>query len=144
MYKIAREVALFTAISFALHFVWESLHLPLYTGYASLSGGVPIALWATIGDALYAIAAVALFSLFKRQFDWLERASAYDFFALAVIGFLIAVGIEYKALMFGRWAYTGEMPIVPLLRVGLSPVLQMTVLLPTAAYLARIASRRFG
>jgi len=49
--------------------------------------------------------------------------------------------LNIKALALGRWEYAAAMPIVPLLRVGLSPVLQMAVLLPLAVYFGKVVSR---
>ena len=43
-------------------------------------------------------------------------------------GLLLGAGIEWRALAAGRWTYTAAMPIVPLLNVGLLPVLQLLVL----------------
>ncbi len=137
------QVLIFALISFALHFAWESLHVSLYTGYEGLSGTMPISLWATMGDVLYSIGAVALVSLWMRSASWLLRATTGNFVALAVVGFLIALGVEYKALLLGRWAYTSAMPIIPLLKVGLSPILQMTILLPFSVYLTKIISDRW-
>lgn len=137
-------IVFFTLISFMLHFAWESAHIPLYTDYEGLSGDMPTVLWASIGDVLYGLAALGLYALLKRRADWLVHARAADYFALALIGFLLALGIEYKALVLGRWAYTSAMPIIPLLRVGLSPIAQMALLLPLSVYLAARASALAG
>lgn len=140
--RLAREIFLFALISFALHFMWESAHVPLYTGYKGLSGDIPMSLWASIGDVLYALAAVALLTIGKGRADWLSEARIIDFCVLAVFGFLIALGVEYKAFVLGRWAYTSAMPVIPYLHVGLSPILQMTILLPFAVYLTKLTSSR--
>ena len=50
-----------------------------------------------------------------------------------VSGLLIAIIIEYLAVrVSGVWSYSARMPLVPGLRVGLTPLLQ-TVLLPAAS-----------
>ena len=119
-------------VSALLHFVWETLHLPLYTGYGALSGGVPITVFATLGDVLYTVAAVLLVSLFKRKLEWLTAARGSDYMGLAVLGCGIAFLVEYKALALHRWAYTAAMPLI--FGVGLSPLLQMTLLLPLCVF----------
>jgi hypothetical protein len=130
-----KHLILIVIASAALHYAWESMHVGLYTGYAGISGPLPITVWATMGDVGYVFAAVLFVSIFKRNVTWLARPHAYDYAGLAILGFLIALFVEYKALAFGKWAYTAAMPMVPLLHVGLSPLLQMTVLLPLSVYL---------
>ena len=123
-------------VAAALHFIWESLHIHLYTGYESLGGGIPITAYATAGDVIYTVAAVLAVAAFKRKLDWMRDATRANFASLAIIGFCIACFVEYKALVFDRWAYTWDMPIIPLLNIGLSPMLQMAILLPMSVWLA--------
>jgi amino acid transporter len=98
---------------------------------------LPLVAFATLGDVAYALGAVLLAALFKRRYGWLADARASDYAGLAILGFCIALLVEYKALALHRWAYTSAMPLV--LGVGLSPLLQMTILVPLSAYLAKRA-----
>ena len=131
-----RFFAIFIFISAILHFVWESFHIRFYGGYDALSPYLPLSLWATIADIFYAIAALLFVSLIKHWFGWLGAPRWNDILGLALIGFSIALFVEYKAFIFGKWYYLDTMPIIPFLEVGLSPILQMTILLPFATYLA--------
>ena len=133
-----KTLALVTLISFALHLTWESLHVLLYTGYEHLSTQLPIYVWASIGDVLYTLGAFALVCAFKKNIDWMQRSTFSDYLALAALGFFMALFVEYKALAFHRWAYLPNMPIIPFLHVGLSPVLQMTLLLPLTVSLVAL------
>ena len=54
------------------------------------------------------------------------------FAAAAFLGAVCAVVFERLALAAGRWSYTDRMPIVPVLGVGLWPLLQLTLLVPVA------------
>ncbi len=65
-----------------------------------------------------------------------------DFFCLAIIGLIIAIAIEQNALLAGKWNYAPSMPIIPGLKVGLIPVIQMTVLLPLSFYLTQIFNQK--
>ncbi|MDP3734965.1 MAG: hypothetical protein Q8R39_00890 [bacterium] len=133
------NVLFVSVTAFVLHLVWEMLHLPLYRGYEELNTLLPLPLWAALGDVFYTLLAFALVSLFKRSgLRWIAQARMSDFVGLAVLGFLIAALVEYKALALGRWEYAAAMPIVPLLRVGLSPIAQMTALLPFSVYLGAL------
>lgn len=56
------------------------------------------------------------------------------------ISFLVAVLIEVFALSATRWAYGLWMPVIPILEVGLTPIIQ----LPLLGYLSvRIISYLF-
>lgn len=122
-------------IAFVLHFVWETSHVGLYTGYEHITR-LPITLYATLGDVAYVLIAVFAVALFKRSLAWLDAPSQKDIIFLGTVGLLIALFVEYKGLMLGRWVYTEAMPIIPLLNVGLSPLLQMTMLVPLSVWLS--------
>ncbi|MDO8729325.1 MAG: hypothetical protein Q7K26_05600 [bacterium] len=47
---------------------------------------------------------------------------------IIVIGIVVAIFNEWYGLSTGRWAYNSLMPIVPILKVGLTPMLQLGVL----------------
>jgi len=140
--NIFKRLAVLALVSFALHVVWESLHIRLYTGYEHLSPSMPVTLFATLGDVMYTLIVVGGVSLARRSFAWLSRLGRTEVLVLAVIGFVIAVFVELKGLGLGRWEYLPTMPIIPILNVGLSPILQMTILLPLSIFLAGFLSRK--
>lgn len=127
-------------ISFGSHYVWESLHIPLYTGYAGLGGDMPVVLYATVGDVFYTLLVVGAFCVYKRQARWLRNPAHGDYIALAIAGLAIALFVEEKAALLGRWEYTAAMPT--LWGFGLSPLLQMTILLPLSVYASAFILRR--
>lgn len=96
---------------------------------------MPVALLATIGDVLYTLGAFALVSGFKGKVAWLQEARRQDYLMLVTLGFFIALFVEYKGLALDRWQYLPDMPIIPLLNVGLSPVIQMALLLPLTFFI---------
>jgi len=140
---MARAYLTLAAVAFLLHIAWEKLHIVLYTGYETLEGVLPVFVLATLGDCLYTLAAVAFIGILRGSLVWFMNASRQDYFLLAVMGFCIALMVEYKAAYLDRWDYTELMPIVPLLNVGLSPVLQMTVLLPLSVFCTIRVYNRF-
>lgn len=129
-----KQLSILALVTFLLHMVWENLHIGLYGGYEELTG-LHITLYATIGDVLYTLGAVLLVALFKKNFEWMSKVKVYDLAGLAIIGFFISLFVEYKAFAFDRWFYLDTMPIIPYLDVGLSPVVQMSVLLPLSVWL---------
>ncbi|MFA5932290.1 MAG: hypothetical protein WC793_02835 [Candidatus Paceibacterota bacterium] len=47
---------------------------------------------------------------------------------IVIIGIVIAVFNEWYGLGTGRWAYNSLMPILPIIKVGLTPAFQLGVL----------------
>jgi hypothetical protein len=60
-----------------------------------------------------------------------------EYTAAALLGGACAVAYEWKALASGWWSYSNRMPVVPLLGVGLWPLLQLTLLVPLDFWLAK-------
>ncbi len=139
--SLLRTCALLTVVSFGLHFAWEFSHVRLYTGYEGWSGGIPVYWLATIGDVLYTLGAFALVSAIKKTYDWVQDMTTSDYLMLVSLGFLIALFVEYKGLAFERWQYLPGMPIIPVLNVGLSPILEMSLLLPLTVFFSALVLR---
>lgn len=104
-------------LAFIFNFIWENLHANLYVHY---QGGViteQILLRATLFDAGFITLMSLLFigSKYFNQRLWLAM----------IIGLLFAIGLERWALETNRWSYNELMPIIPLIRVGLTPTLQL-------------------
>jgi len=53
--------------------------------------------------------------------------------ALALV---VQVAVEIGALRAGLWAYNAQMPRLPVVNVGLTPALQMPLLMPLTLWLA--------
>ena len=133
--QLLRVLALVSLFAFPLHGVWEYLHVGLYSGYEQWTHGTPVVLLATIGDVLYTYAAFGLVSALKRRVDWIYTIRGSEYLLLAGLGFVMALCIEYRGVVLSRWSYLPAMPIIPILGVGLSPVLEMTVLLPVTFFI---------
>jgi len=123
-----------TGIAFILHLIWENTQAPFFAGYQSFSQHFPMCFVGTIGDVVVTLLILAFMRLLKK--DMMETIA--DFTALAIIGFIVAIGIEQRALLVGSWDYAQVMPVIPWFNVGLLPVIQMTLLLPLSFYLAKI------
>ena len=130
--QLLLTLMLLAVISFVLHFVWEKLHIGLYTKYEKLGQGMPLTLMATSGDVLYTILAVLFVSTVKQNILWVIHPTLAEYVSLGILGFCVALFVEYKALALKRWAYKKSMPLM--FGVGVSPVLQMTLLLPFTVF----------
>lgn len=118
--------------------------MELYTGYEDLSPYFPITIWATLGDVLYTLLIALFFVVIKSDSGWIAKATKKDYGALAAVGFLLALFVEYKAQFFGLWQYGEAMPIIPFLGVGLTPIVQMALLLPVSVFLAKFFCARYN
>lgn len=135
-FKVFLNYIILIIVTFLLHLIWENAHISLYGGYEALPFSDHITIFATVGDVAYTLFAVLLFALFKKNSNWFNETKSRDYILLAVLGFLISLFVEYKALILGKWFYLSAMPIIPLLNVGLSPIVQMTILLPFTVYIS--------
>ena len=135
--KTGKQIAILSAVTFVLHIAWENGQAPLFQGYESFVQHFPICLIGTIGDVIFTLGVFLVISLLKNNFHWIATVNKKDIIVLGVLGFLFAIGVEQHALLSGAWGYTGIMPIIPYLGVGLTPVAQMTLLLPLSIYLTK-------
>lgn len=129
--KITKYVVILSSVAFFLHVILENAQAPLYAGYQSFLQHLPICFVGALGDVLITILILVFLLLLKKDLP----AVRTDFWALAIIGFVIAVAIEQNALLLGKWSYAPAMPLIPYLQVGLVPIIQMTILLPLSFYL---------
>jgi len=126
-----RELVEFLMVTGGLHFVWETLHLPLYTLWKEAS--LAEILWditsCTTADIIIAAVSfsTALVVIAKSR-DQPRQARRFSVWLL-VTGLSITTILEIlNVYIWENWAYSEHMPIVPLLDVGLSPMAQWLVI----------------
>ena len=112
-----KKVFLIFLVSLVLNFVWENLHSLMYKSYMGGKITELILFRASIVDAIIItlICVPFIYFAFLRKMDWL----------IIFCGIIVAIIIEQYGLGSGRWEYDLYMPIVPIISVGLSPVLQL-------------------
>ena len=135
--KITKPIIFLTLTAFVLHLIWENAQAPLFAGYSSFGQHFLICSLSTIGDVVFTAIVYLGIAMLKNDFGWIVRLRKNDVFVLVVVGFFFALGIEWRALLFGRWGYADTMPIIPYFQVGLTPILQMILLLPLSFYLTK-------
>lgn len=139
----AQPELLLIALAFVFHFTWEMLQDPLYAGLAVRPHGEIRAqcLMATAGDVAITLTAFYLASLIARSRFWFLSAHRKPTIVWFAVGVLLTIGLElYATRLVGRWSYGPLMPIVPILRIGLAPLLQW-LLIP--AVLLFLMNRHF-
>lgn len=119
-YLIVKKISIIFIAAFILNLVWENLHSFLYGNYKGAEITQLILMKATLGDAVMitVITLPFLFLAFFRKHLW----------GIVVIGFIVAISIEWYALATDRWVYNTYMPIIPFLSVGLTPTVQLALL----------------
>lgn len=107
-------------LAFVLNYAWEHAHAVLYTNYKGGAISEFVLIRATTFDALYTMIVGTAFLTITilRKRKWL----------MVLMGFVVAVNIEWYALATERWGYTTAMPIIPIINVGLTPAIQLGLL----------------
>lgn len=117
--KTNKVFFIFTA-AFLLNWVWENAHAFLYIHYQGGQITQLILLRAAFFDAIF----ITLLYLIFLKWKFLQE----KIWLALIIGFVVAVLLEWYALGTGRWAYSAMMPVIPVIKVGLTPGIQLGLL----------------
>lgn len=121
------------------NFAWEMVQMPLYGKFA---GGWWRCFLASLGDVVLLALLYGLMACAAEDWAWFERLSRWRLLLLALLGLLVAVVVELRALLEGAWSYRAAMPRMPLLNVGWIPVLQMIIIPLGLAWLCHSWARK--
>ena len=92
----------------------------------------------TFGDVLLTLGSFWLVSIVSHTRRWpvkLNRLNFIGFIMIGIIGTVISERINVHLL--NSWSYNQSMPVIPWLKVGLTPFLQWIVIPPVAILLVR-------
>ncbi len=104
-------------LAFIFNLIWENWHAQLYVHYKGDPITEAVLLQATLVDAC--IISLLAFGYFFIK--WIKERYSLVF----LLGVLIAIGIEWFALSTSRWSYTNMMPVVPIIKTGITPTVQL-------------------
>lgn len=140
------NVALF---AFLLHFPWEFLQVPFFASMTTAPHweAVKFCTRATLGDVVIALVAFWGAAVAARSRNWIRHPQLTPTTVFIVIGVLITVLFERLATgPLGRWTYAELMPVVPVLSVGLVPIVQWIAVPLAVIWLVRrqLAGARGG
>ena len=96
---------------------------------------------ASLGDATVTLGIYLIVALALKRRLWGLGGNWRYYLAAALLGMAVAVAIEKVTVPLGLWSYSSGMPIVPVIEVGLWPMLQLTLLVPIGIGLAAWWSR---
>lgn len=128
-----RFVFITLLMAFVLNLAWEVLQMPLYTGTSFNVQSVAFCALASIADAIMVLLIYFCFALIYRKPLWVQELTSLRIFILMLSCAIGAIVAEMRHVSAGNWVYDNSMPVIPLVEVGLSPVLQFT-LLPALIY----------
>ncbi len=119
--------------AFLFNTVWEILQIPLYKEGAYSWSHVLFCVLASVADAIMVLLIYFGFSFIYKNPVWIKKMNPEKIIFLILAGGVGAVLAETRHLSIGTWSYATAMPIIPVLNVGLSPVLQFMIL-PSLIY----------
>lgn len=115
-------------LAFLLNYGWELSHCTLYKGFVYDGPHVAFLALASLADTIMTLLLYVGFALIYRQGFWIQGVTVLRIFSVMLVGGLGATVSELAHLSAGNWSYTKDMPLLPGIGVGLSPVLQFTIL----------------
>lgn len=125
------------AVALPLYFAWEMAQAPFFTGMPA--GWVKATLMcaqATLGDGVLVAAVAIAGTLLYRDRRWFVPPSLPRYVVAVVVGVALQIAVEWVMVYrLGRWGYASDQPILPIVGLGILPVLQPIVLLPLTFWL---------
>lgn len=122
------------ALAFLFNLIWELIQIPLYKAASYSLDHIAFCVLASIADAILVMLLFFGSAVIFRNLFWIRDKKWHQILIIILIGGLGAVLGEMRHLSIGSWAYADAMPIIPLINVGLSPILQFMIL-PIVVYL---------
>lgn len=117
--------------AFLLNLPWELWQIPFFRGMADQPHwiGVKACTLATAGDSVIALAAFWVAAVVAGIRRWILEPRKSEIVIFMGTGIVATIFMEALATVaLDRWAYSGNMPRLPILGTGLLPLLQwMTI-----------------
>ena len=126
--------------AFLLNYPWEFLQVPFFAGMATAPhwDAIRFCTRASLGDAGIALAAFWAVAVAVRSRRWIRHPRVGEVLGFVAVGVAITIVFEWLATgVLGRWAYADTMPVVPIIDVGILPLLQWTLLPPLIVWFVR-------
>jgi len=123
-----KSIITMSLLAFILNFIWEFTQGPLYKGYKYDWEHISFCMLASIADMLMVLILLFSFGLIYKNVYWINSMDLNKVLLLVFVGFSGAILAEVFHTMRGDWSYTDAMPLLPVVEVGVSPVLQFMIL----------------
>ncbi len=136
-----KRLASIIILTFFLNLVWEKLQMYFYSDTVRFSEHWERCLVASLGDVFLVGVIFFLQAIIFQDGHWFISGNITKWITLVALSIIVAIIVETWGLHTGRWAYHSRMPIVPLLEVGILPILQMVVLVPIIVFFTQRQTR---
>ncbi len=121
-------VASVAGTAYLLNVVWEVSQGFLYQGYQYDFKHISFCALASVADVLMVFMLLYGFALIYGNVYWTRSMKPIQIAVLMLTGGLGAIVAETLHTGRGSWSYAEAMPLLPWVGVGLTPVLQFTLL----------------
>ncbi len=131
MRRTLKAIAAVFIVAVAVNYPRELAPAPFYEGIGDFS----LALWhsfvSSLGDGMLVLLIFGAGWAALRRSDWFVNIGRKGYFVMLAAGMAIGAVVEWTAVhVMGRWIYAPQMPVIPILDIGLAHVAQMLALPP--------------
>ena len=132
--------------AFLLNYPWEFLQTPFYQGMGSVPHWVAVKACslASLFDAGLTLLAFLTASLIAGGTRWFWHPETRNLAWFVGVGLACTIALEWIGQEMQWSQYSDLMPIVPIMGVGLVPIIQWLLLPPMVLKIARHQARRSG
>ena len=123
-----RFVFTIAILGFILNFIWELIQIPLYKRSFYSIEHIAFCALASVADVIMLLLLYFGFTLIFRNLLWIKHLKWQRIVIVSLIGGAGAALAEIWHLSSGNWEYATSMLIIPIVDVGISPVLQFMIL----------------
>lgn len=128
---LARLLSTLFIVAVIVNYLWELAQAPLFVGGDDFNAMLWHCFVASLGDGVLVLLMFGVGWLVLRRQDWFVRPGVRGYVLMFVSGLTIAIAVEWIAVhVLQRWAYFPAMPRLPVIDIGIVPIIQMLVLPP--------------
>jgi len=117
-----------TFFAFVLNFAWEIIQIPLYKDSSYSLMHITFCALAAVADAMAVLLIYLVFGFIFKDLLWIQKVTWNKALLIIAIGGIGAALMETWYLSLANWSYADAMPVIPVVKVGLSPMLQFMIL----------------
>lgn len=127
-YRYTYYIVNIALIAFLFNICWELFHGPLYEGFQYDWSHIRMCLLASVTDMLTLLVMLFGLGIFYKNIFWSQKLSTYKIIMIMITGGTGTILLERWHIATNHWKYAEEMPLLPIIDVGLTPFLQFTLL----------------
>lgn len=114
--------------AFVVNLFWEIAHGTLYSGFEYDLKHIGFCALASVADMLMVLLLIFGFAILYKDAYWIWKLNIQRLALLIAVGTVGAILGEIWHIARGDWAYAANMPMLPFVKVGVSPVVQFALL----------------